>query len=249
MTSALLLISVLDMLVHVITGRVTPQQLHDCIVAHLEAHKIAYGTLLWTPKFHYALHLADQMFRHGLLIACFMLERKHKIFKRWCTQSVSKKNWERTVLEEVTFHHMESLHEPLHKPTLMDARVAAATMVQAVQQAGICSELWAGEMLTSLKVRVHSRTLTSGDIVLFVAGDDDAPCLGELYFTVSIDGIYWSCVSKWEIIERSDHYMKAIVHEAPAMIKLNCLLTSLISSAPALVGEVATVLMQCNYKC
>ena len=79
--SLLLCIDVMDLLVHVNSGRVTPAMLADAIAAHYAAHVVAYGYTLFVPKHHYMLHMPDQLARFKFLVSCFVHERKHKIVK------------------------------------------------------------------------------------------------------------------------------------------------------------------------
>ena len=100
-TSLLLAIFVMDLLMQVNTGRVTPAMLADAVARHYAAHLVAYGYKLFVPKHHFMLHLPGQIARFKMLIACFVHERKHKTVKRWavpmCTGN--KRNYEQSLLE------------------------------------------------------------------------------------------------------------------------------------------------------
>lgn len=41
-----------------------------------------YGTDSYVPKHHFSVHLPSLMELHGMLISCFVHERRHKITKR-----------------------------------------------------------------------------------------------------------------------------------------------------------------------
>ena len=58
----------------VITGRISSEELERAIVAHLDAHKAAWGEALWLPKHHYALHLGKSLSHLGYLLAAFTQE-------------------------------------------------------------------------------------------------------------------------------------------------------------------------------
>ena len=49
------------------------------------------------PKAHYALHMGEQLKAHGLLLTCFVHERRHKECKRFANQMStgvpSGENW------------------------------------------------------------------------------------------------------------------------------------------------------------
>ena len=137
----LLCISVMDLLLEVNTGRVTPAMLADAIARHYAAHIIAYGYTLWVPKHHFMLHIPRQLAKLEFLITCFVHERKHKIAKRWAAPLCqgNKRNYERTLLEDCTMAHRSSLKEPLLKPCLLETVKASPKVVAALHAHGFAS--------------------------------------------------------------------------------------------------------------
>ena len=99
--SLLLCIAVMDLLLKVNTGCISPTMLGDAMAKHYAAHVIAYGYALFVPKHHFMLHLPRQLAQFGFLIACFVHERKHKIAKRWAVPLclAKQRSYERTLLE------------------------------------------------------------------------------------------------------------------------------------------------------
>ena len=61
--SLLLAITVMDMLAQANTGDVTPEMLAIAIAKHYAAHVVAYGYTIFTPKFHYMMHIPSQLAR------------------------------------------------------------------------------------------------------------------------------------------------------------------------------------------
>ena len=57
---------VLVMMLSVPRGGVTATMLLAAILKHLKLHGVAYGRDHWKPKFHYALHIAQQLADLGL---------------------------------------------------------------------------------------------------------------------------------------------------------------------------------------
>ena len=112
MKSALLCIFVLDLVTHAITGDVSEKALADAIQAHYTAHLAAYGQDLWTPKFHFVMHLPEDLRRFSFLIACCVHERKHRLAKRWAVTLDSKNGYENTLLEECTYSHLQAVEQP-----------------------------------------------------------------------------------------------------------------------------------------
>jgi hypothetical protein len=66
--SFLALTEVLDMLTCVKLGLVDGAMLHRAIARHMELFGIAYDGVGVKPKHHYALHLPEQLVRHGTLL-------------------------------------------------------------------------------------------------------------------------------------------------------------------------------------
>ena len=69
---------VLDNLRLASAGKITGDDLHASILTHLQAFKAAYREDRMVPKAHYAMHLAEQLKAHGILLTCFVHERRHK---------------------------------------------------------------------------------------------------------------------------------------------------------------------------
>lgn len=89
-------------------GGVSAELLMAKIVAHLKAHKTAYGDSHWTPKFHYSLHLPEQLLRWDVLIFCFTHERKHKELKRYLQGRMNTTGtFDKNVLQDVL--HIQKL--------------------------------------------------------------------------------------------------------------------------------------------
>ena len=76
--SLLLCIAVMDLLLQVNTGCISPAMLADAMARHYAAHVVAYGYTIFVPKHHFMLHIPRQLARFGFLIACFVHERNTK---------------------------------------------------------------------------------------------------------------------------------------------------------------------------
>ena len=63
---------------------VTPQVLERAIRQHLESYQKAFGDDEWTPKFHFCIHLPMLLQQHGLLVSCWVHERKHRMLEYIC---------------------------------------------------------------------------------------------------------------------------------------------------------------------
>ena len=98
--SILLFIDVMDLLVEVNTGCISPAMLADAMAKHYAAHVIAYGYTIFVPKHHFMLHIPKQLERFKFLVACWVHERKYKIIKRWAVPMciAKQRDYERSLL-------------------------------------------------------------------------------------------------------------------------------------------------------
>ena len=86
------------------------QALQGAILAHLTCFKRTYGTAHLPPKAHYAAHLPLHIHNQGLLLSCFVHERRHRMVKRYgdamCT---GVRGVEKAILEETCWNHIQQL--------------------------------------------------------------------------------------------------------------------------------------------
>ena len=102
--SFIALCSVLDVLQLSRKSEIDPGKLLSLVEAHLGHRLVAYGPKSFQPKVHFSLHLSRQLEKHGLLVACWVHERKHKELKRFANnmhQATSSTSWENGLLEDV----------------------------------------------------------------------------------------------------------------------------------------------------
>ena len=96
-------------------------------------------------------------------------------------------------------------------------------------------------MLSGRACIVSSRVVTMGDTIAFTT-HDGCICFGQLYFTCSVDGSLYSCISKWLVQEVKGDTVYCLVQEAPSMYATSCVLESCtFFKAPA--GSVSHVLL------
>ena len=78
------------------------KQLRIATAKHLRLHLAAYGPSGVRPKHHWMLDIADQICRDGLLLDCFVIERKHLHVKAVAEHVRNTSVFERSVLAGVT---------------------------------------------------------------------------------------------------------------------------------------------------
>ena len=94
--------------------------------------------------------------------------------------------------------------------------------------------------LTGRTLRVQSKSIVVGDVVLYQA--DGQIQVGEVYFHACLGGEIFTCLSNWPVKQETDHWKKVKVREEFTILPSACLLQAVIFT-PAEVGKIATVLM------
>ena len=141
--SFFLLCDVLDALQLCATGRVDADALEEKLCRHLRKYVEVYGPDKVLPKGHYALHLADSLREHEILLSCFVHERRHRSVKQIADQLDSMKaGSEEHVVQVVVENHLKNLRTySVGRKGLVTPRSAAAPLQQA-----FCPLLWLGRM-------------------------------------------------------------------------------------------------------
>ena len=104
----------LDMLVVSATSKPQPGQvLAACEHAMNLSVAAGWGDRL-RPKFHWALHYEACLNRFSCLPACWSLERKHKVVRKYGSASTNTRRFDQSLLEEVTAEHLAILCKAVH---------------------------------------------------------------------------------------------------------------------------------------
>ena len=195
-TSFLRLADVLDLLMNVNRGLVEPATLLLAIVAFLQAHMKAYDTLLWVPKHHLAMHLADQLDSLGMLICCNILEMRHQLVKTWTRDRFTRKSFEAGCIEEVTLQHLFDLQGPWLKAGLLHAHAPHKALKLAME-----SMFGNTEIQTSRDVRANGKVFVAGDYAY--ANVRGEPRLGLMAFHISVGDADPLTLTAFELCEHA----------------------------------------------
>jgi hypothetical protein len=95
------LCDVIDCLSCFARGKISHEAIQRCVHTFLQRFCDVFGFGYMTPKFHWLLHFGDYAKRFGLLVACYVHERKHKMVKRYCNDLRNTVAFEHSVLAEV----------------------------------------------------------------------------------------------------------------------------------------------------
>ena len=134
----------------------------EVIDRHLHLIQLAYGAGAWKPKMHMSLHLPDHLGQHGMLLSCFVHERRHKTIKRFLADRQTLKGFEASSIEEVTLHHLHDLDRPWLKVGLLQPVVPTGNLLQAMASLRPKAQ----EILTRSRVAMRGTTFCVGDVVL-----------------------------------------------------------------------------------
>jgi hypothetical protein len=199
LTSYYRLCSVLDLLMTAQSGKLDSNVLHRAIVNHLDSHKLAYGTGGWIVKFHMSMHLGAMLSSHGLLLNCFVLERKHRDLKTAEKNfKDTSKNYELGMLQESLRVQLHDLASPGTLPNtglhLVNAKLADPSMTAAMHELFDVH----GPVHVSREAVFNGCIKTvRGDAVIFKDPEDGQVYVAELWFHVSVADCFVSCISIW----------------------------------------------------
>ena len=105
-------------------GTIDASSLYRATLEHLRKHRSVYGTTEWLPKFHYALHLPQQIDRYRVLLDCFVVERSHLLPKLIAEAIYNPATFERSAIARVVLARMQDLATFDERSGLMGADVA-----------------------------------------------------------------------------------------------------------------------------
>ena len=196
-------------------GHTTPAGLERRLVQHAEAHQRAYGVEIWVPKHHHALHLAAQLARHRLLLACFLHERKHKVAKKFARPRTNTVGFANGVLQEVVAFEIYHLHK--WQPTTGLTDPTEVPPIVRTTVLALAPDFGDAMQYTRSAVASTGRTCVCGDVVVFRLGG--AICVGELLAHVSrADMSCWSLVCNWRITRRDRRSCKCLASKDHPML-------------------------------
>jgi hypothetical protein len=178
-------------------GNVSPTKLLDLIVEHLKLFKAAYGEEHFVPKFHFSLHLPEQLARWLMLVACFTHERKHKEAKRYLEQRHNPKvGFEKSVMQDVLYIQMLEFKDDSTYPSgvcLLRERKATSLLAKNVQAA--CQS--DAEVFTASWGKASCFTTCHVDDVVYVKWSETVTVVGQISFLSRISDSCLACVRVW----------------------------------------------------
>ena len=93
-------------------GMGSVETLQQAIRNHMANFLDAYGLDCFKPKHHFAMHLPAQIQRDGLVLDCFVLERKHQMIKACCNWVDNTCSFEKSAIARAVLEQTRLLQQP-----------------------------------------------------------------------------------------------------------------------------------------
>lgn len=179
-------------------GKCTVADLTNSIHRYVKAHQAAYKTEHWIPKFHYLQHIPKMIQHQGVVAACFVHERKHRVAKRYAENMRNVANdFDRSILKDVLDANLrdlcaqsfDQLHIGLLTPVPANATLAA--LLRASLQVD-------GEAFYSKQAHYAFGAVSSVDDFVILQHDGSS-ALGQIMFHASVvPHVNLVCVTIWD---------------------------------------------------
>lgn len=243
---------VVELLQLVAMGIVSPALLLAAVESALDLFVKANWKQYMIKKFHWLLHLADKLREYGFLPACWSLERKHRLPKRYAKGILNIRDYEYSMLKQVLCQEIFDLSLPGvfdTEPALKTPHKASQRLCDFVSQTLVeCSP---EDCLTSASVRLQSTaTCYWRDVVLFKSHDVGKPWeAGEIWRHFSVHGQLVSLISVWNLQEYDSNMCIASwqSQENPMYVDTNDILCSLTFKKDPEGIVITLIPYQCRY--
>ena len=156
-----------------------------------------------TPKFHWLLHMCDQLERWQKLPSCFTCERKNKILKKYATAMQNTSDFENSVFNEIVSEELAKLKSQnvfQQPPYLVKPHKAAKTLASFFAECMGCPPQ---DVLTSVEAKLPIGRCSKGDIVLLEGLDTSSPKAAEIWAIAQIGGTVYVLVQYLALVEMS----------------------------------------------
>ena len=143
---------------------------------------------------HLALHLAQHLEQNGLLLSCFVHERKHKIVKKEANRIMDHtRAFEKSILEDILFAHVEQLDDARLMPNstvhLLDPLRRAPPRVREAFGIPAAGEAW----VSADAIHGGRYSVAKNDVA--VAQYQGQKLVGKVQYHIKIWGQCFTCMS------------------------------------------------------
>ena len=227
------LVDVVDLMMGTSRISVPADRLLDAVEEFLQLFADVWGFEWMTPKFHWLLHLADQLRTLKRLLNCICPERKHKVPKRYATELTHMaKKPTAALLMEVTSHHFGQLSDPnafsfgvgLVGPKKPTKKLKALLLAGLNIDCGDKDVRWSDTTRFS-----PMATCRKGDMVLFKAACGGMKA-GKAQLHLEVEGVPVTLVSVFNLVKHDagcDYAVWSKTADA-YLIETDCIIDSLV---------------------
>lgn len=175
---------------------ITPQELHEHIVANLRKSQHAFGTEYQKFKHHMPLHIASMWEKLKFLVNSMVTERKHRNPKRLAFARRTQCNYEQGVLEDLVLQHFQDWKEiVLDRRGIQDAHPITRKVLQMTVEEAFPH---AQSILTGCGyVSPTGASFHVGDYALLASADLGRITLAQIWHFFDVDGIQRAAVATW----------------------------------------------------
>lgn len=192
-------------------GVTDPAQLDRDVSIYLTLFQDVYGKDRWMFKHHQLLHFSS-LFELPALPSAFCLERKHRSLKRTGDVTVTRANWDVTVLRECTVAHVCALEYPrCFDPSCHIVDPHPLSKKLKLELSNFPPQLLDG-MLTGIVARCNQwEKVAAGDFVV-VETAEATHWVGRLCLNLTTEGLVVSLLVRYKHV--STGLSRDSVHEA-----------------------------------
>ena len=201
--AVLALVDVVELIEITKRTSVQPHALLAAVHRYLELYVPVFGFEWLAPKDHWLLHLAETLAELGLLLNCFVLERKHKVAKRYANDLTNtSKQPSKSLISEAICHHFCLLSRDgvfNFDVGLINGKRASAELRKLIIQTLAFEGDDPADVYVSNESRINPMEVCSvSDVVLVKEGDGFAA--GRIELHCSIGGVALSLVQMMELV-------------------------------------------------
>ena len=203
----LALIDVMDFITAVPRGNIDPDMIAAAVHRFLEQFVAVWGHDYTHPKFHWLLHFASHLIAfNGILLSCFVHERRHRLIRRYADDTYNTVDYERTLISEAVCHHLGNLEGSttfdfsigLVPPVRSAPKRARNAVLKALDLQDIGDELIIN---TAIESRFSAlATCKKRDVVLISDVSALGFIAGEVWAHLEVSGEPITVVSMWELV-------------------------------------------------
>ena len=162
--------------------------------------KMAGWAEIAIPKWHWMVHYHQHLERHGMLVTCWVHERKHKMVKRYSQDIANRRTYARPVLSEAVSHQLHSMAAPESFETAegLVSKSKPPKRVMSCLNENMDFAFAPGRAFSITCARIGQiKQIHVSDTVLFVV--DGVLRAGQVRLLVELESVPFAVVNHWTL--------------------------------------------------